>query len=299
MYQPKEIKVKQILNKTKRRDLWFLDDYTINPFSACSFNCLYCYIRGSKYGPDMQQAVQVKSNAPILLSKALSDRAARGQYGIIVMSSATDPYLKIEEQLNLTRKLLETIAFYKFPVHVITKSPLVLRDLDMLKKIEQNAILPKDLQGKVKGALVSFSFSTVDDDLARIFEPGAPVPSLRIAAMRNLKATGITTGVSLMPLLPYITDTDQQLNRAFEIFKELNMDYVMPAGLSLFGDTKADSKTLMMRAVKKHFPELLPAYKRLFKDSNRLPKTYQQALEAKFSRLRIAHNLPNRIYSPS
>src|SRR5258707_14792974 len=113
---PHEIQVKSILNKTKRRDPWFLDDYTLNPYSGCSFNCLYCYIRGSKYGVHMEDRLSVKTNAVELLEKELSRRAKKGEYGIIVVSSATDPYLQFEKELRLTRKLLEVILKFRFPV---------------------------------------------------------------------------------------------------------------------------------------------------------------------------------------
>src|SRR5256885_10043217 len=102
---PAEIQVKSILNKTKRRDSWFLDDYTINPYSGCAFNCLYCYIRGSKYGIHMEEKLAVKSNALEVLEKQLSNRAKKGQHGIIVLSSATDPYLQVEKEIQLTRKI--------------------------------------------------------------------------------------------------------------------------------------------------------------------------------------------------
>ena len=104
-----EIKVKSILNKHKKRDDWFLDDYSVNPYSGCSFNCIYCYIRGSKYGENMAKTLSVKINAPELLEKQLSRRAKRGEYGIIALSSSTEPYMPIEEKLKLTRKLLEII----------------------------------------------------------------------------------------------------------------------------------------------------------------------------------------------
>src|SRR5690606_19744524 len=119
---PHDIQAKSILNKTKRRDPWFLDDYTVNPYSGCSFNCLFCYIRGSKYGINMAEKVSVKENAAELLDKALAARAKKGQYGIIVLSSATDPYLHFEKETQLTRRLLEVILRHKFPVHVITRS---------------------------------------------------------------------------------------------------------------------------------------------------------------------------------
>src|SRR5262245_29721814 len=106
---PQEILAKSLLNKTKRRDSWFLDDYTINPYSGCSFNCLYCYIRGSKYGTHMEEKLSIKTNAIELLEKQLRSRAKKGQYGFIVLSSATDPYLQFEKEYLLTRRILEVI----------------------------------------------------------------------------------------------------------------------------------------------------------------------------------------------
>src|ERR1043165_2896540 len=103
---PTGIQVTSILNKTKRRDPWFLDDYTINSYNGCSFNCLYCYIRGSKYGEHMEDKLSVKTNALEVLDKELASRARKGQYGIIVISSATDPYLHFEREERLTRRIL-------------------------------------------------------------------------------------------------------------------------------------------------------------------------------------------------
>jgi DNA repair photolyase len=160
---PHRIQVATILNKTKRRDPWFLDDYTINPYSGCSFNCLYCYIRGSKYGEHMAERTSIKANALELLEKQLGNRAKKGQYGFIVLSSATDPYLHLEESEQLTRRILERILYFRFPVHIITKSQLVLRDVDLLRQIDRQAILPADLQGQLPhGALLTFSFSGTD-----------------------------------------------------------------------------------------------------------------------------------------
>src|SRR6185295_5285395 len=203
---PSEILVRSILNKTKRRDPWFLDDYTINPYSGCSFNCLYCYIRGSKYGTHMEEKLAVKINAPELLEKQLRNRAKKEQYGVIVLSSATDPYLQFEKEYGLTRKLLEIILRYRFPVHIITKSDLVTRDFDLLHKIEEAAILPADLAARRK-VFITFSFSTTDNTIGRQFEPGATPPDQRLETLKAALAAGFHSGVSLMPLLPYITDT--------------------------------------------------------------------------------------------
>ncbi len=100
-----EIQVKSVLNKHKKRDAWFLDDYSINPYMGCSVNCLYCYIRGSKYGINMAERLTAKINAPEILEKQLRLRTKKNEYGFIVLASATDPYMPIEEKYRLTEKL--------------------------------------------------------------------------------------------------------------------------------------------------------------------------------------------------
>ncbi len=290
-----EIEAKSILNKTKRRDPWFLDDYTINPFSGCSFNCLYCYIRGSKYGEHMERKLGVKINAPELLEKALANRAKKKQHGIIVLASATDPYLQIEKELKLTRQLLEVILKYRFPVHIITKSDLVIRDLDLLKEIDEKAILPKDLPGLERGTIITFSFSTIEEKVAAIFEPGATAPSIRLKTLEACANQGFLTGVSMMPLLPWISDTTQQLEAMFSAFKKHLAHYVFPGHLTLYGDDPSSSKALVMRAIEKHYPELMPKYLEYFKNRTDMPAYYKKAFYTKMSELGQKNGLRNRI----
>jgi len=269
---PEGIEVKSILNKTKRRDPWFLEDYTINPYSGCSFNCLYCYIRGSKYGEHMEEKVSVKTNAMELLDKQLGSRAKRGQYGIIVLSSATDAYLQFEKELRLTRQLLEIILKHRFPVHIITKSDLVVRDFDLLKQINEQAILPKDLENKLNDkVIITFSFSTLDNEIAKIFEPGATLPSKRLKTLELALGNGFLCGVSLMPLLPFITDNAVQLELMFDTFSKTGAKYILPATITLFGNGPADSKTLMLRAVEKHYPQLLEKYHNFLQMEQKCP----------------------------
>lgn len=293
---PHEIQVKSILNKTKRRDPWFLDDYTINPYSGCSFNCLYCYIRGSKYGANMEEKTAVKTNAPELLEKQLSSRAKKGQYGFIVLSSATDPYLQLEKEYGMTRRLLEIILHYRFPVHVITKSDLVTRDFDLLHQIDSQAILPGDLQQKLQHKVfITFSFSTIDNTIARQFEPGATPPDKRLETLRAAVASGFLTGVSLMPLLPYITDTKEHLQLMFSTFRDIGIHYIFPATIHLFGNSTSDSKTLVMRAVEKYYPEIFPRYKKFFGDSDEMPKYYREAFYKRMRELSAEFGIRNRI----
>ncbi|MEQ9426920.1 MAG: radical SAM protein [Cyclobacteriaceae bacterium] len=262
---PLEIQSKTILNKTKRRDPWFLDDYTVNPYSGCSFNCLFCYIRGSKYGEHMEQKLAVKTNAVDLLDKQLGIKAKKNQYGIIVLSSATDPYLQFEGDYGLTRQLLEIVLKYRFPVHVMTRSDLVLRDLDLLRQIKDVAILPEDLRGLNQKSFITFSFSSVDDDVSKIFEPGATLPGKRLVAMKECAKAGFLTGASLMPLLPGISDGEEHIREAITTLKDNGAKYAFPASLSLFGDGPSDSKTLMFRAIERHYPDLMDLYIGVFR----------------------------------
>ena len=293
---PHAIEVKTILNKKKSRDSWFLDDYTLNLYSGCSFNCLFCYIRGSKYGEHMESRLSYKKNALELLDKQLSNRAKKGQYGYIVMSSATDPYLQFEEELKLTRGALELILKYRFPVHMITRSDLVLRDVDLLRAIDINAILPEELKDKPgRGAIVTFSFSTIEDEVARVFEPGATLPSVRLRTHEAILSEGFLSGISMMPLLPYISDTGESLHAMFSRFRSLGSKYVMPATITLFGEGPSDSKTLVFRAIEKHYPHLSEKYRKLFSGSTELPDYYNRAFGRKAGELSGTYNLPDRI----
>jgi len=296
----RQVAVKSVLNKTKRRDTWFLDDYTVNPFSGCAFNCLYCYIRGSKYGEHMEEKLSLKSNVLEVLEKQLKLRAKKGQYGFVVVSSATDPYLPVEEDSQVTRHLLELLLHYRFPVHVITKSNRVARDFDILKRIDRESILPADLQPLLShAALITFSFSTLDDTVGKLFEPGAPSPTLRLQALQETLAAGFHSGVSLMPLIPYVTDTGENLHHMFSTFEATGAKYIFPATLTLFGEGPADSKTLVFRAIEKHYPHLTEKYRKLFAYGGQLPHWYRDAFAAKVKSLSETHGLKNTILEQS
>jgi len=291
-----EIKVKSILNKHKKRDDWFLDDYSVNPYSGCSFNCIYCYIRGSKYGENMAKTLSAKINAPELLEKQLSRRAKKGEYGIIALSSSTEPYMPIEEKLKLTRKLLEIILKYRYPVEIATKSKLVLRDLDLLKEIDKNAILPDDLKPKLKhGVIISFSISTLNDKLAKILEPGAPKPMERLETMKRCKERGFFTGVWFIPVLPFLSDSEEQVEETIKTVKEYGADFIFVGGLTLFGKGPADCKTLYYKFLEKYHPKLVPKYKSLYRIFFAPSKEYQKDLEEKSRRLCEKYGIKNRI----
>ena len=122
----REIKVKSLLNKHKKRDSCFLDDYTLNPYAGCSMGCIYCYTRGSKYGARQtpenvtNMDVALKADAASILKRQLKNRLRRGERGFIVLGSAAEAYPNVENDLKVTREILGLIKRFKFPVHVCT-----------------------------------------------------------------------------------------------------------------------------------------------------------------------------------
>ena len=268
----KEIFAKTILNRHKKRDPWFLDDYSLNPYQLCEFNCVYCYIRGSKYG-DMKRELAVKINAPAILERELFRRAERKEYGFIALSSATEPWMYIEEKHEITRKCLEIISKHNFPVHCLTKSSLILRDIDILKEIDENAVLPADLRGKLNnGVLITFSFSTLDENVRKIFEPNAPKVKERLDTVKELKDLGLKVGIAFIPLLPFISDSEERIEEMVKAAKELNVNYVFFGDLTLYGK----GKEIYFKVLERYFPELVEEYEKIYRGAY-LIRSYRNA----------------------
>ncbi len=248
----------------------------------------------------MAVTLSAKINAPELLERQLSRRAKKKDYGIIALSSSTEPYMPIEEKLGLTRKLLEVILKYKFPVHVLTKSTLVLRDLDLLKEIDKNAILPDDLKPKLKhGAIISFSISTIDEKLAKILEPGAPPPKERLKTMKKCKEKGFLTGIDLIPVLPYLSDSEDKLDEIIKTVKNYNADFVLVGSLTLFDKNPNSCKPMYYKVIKTYYPYLLPKYKNLFKLSSIPPKQYRSKLKKRVIMICEKYKMKHRITTQS
>lgn len=282
----KEITVKSILNKKKKRDDWFLDDYTLNPYEGCSFNCQYCYIRGSKYGENMADTLAVKINGAEVLDRQLAFRVKKDQYGIIALASATDPYIGAEQRYRITESFLHLILKHRFPLLMITRSSLILRDLDILKAIDRQAIHAPDLKDKLqRGVIVSFSFSTLDPQIASALEPGAPLPQERLEAMKKCREAGLMVGMNCIPTLPFISDTEEQLEQMVKAAKEYGAHYILIGGLTLFGNNPADSKVLYYKFLERKYPHLIPQYKKLYRIFFAPPPEYSKALKEKADRL--------------
>jgi len=288
--------VKSILNKHKKRDSWFLDDYSINPYEGCGFNCTYCYVHGSKYGENLAEKIVIKKDAAAILDKQLANRAKRNEFGFIAVGSATDAYMQVEGEIGLTRELLNVILKHKFPVFISTKSDLIKRDLDLLKQIDETAVLPADLkENPGRGVIISFSFSTLDETLAKQIEPGAPSPQKRLETLKLCSHNGFLCGVNAMPLLPFITDTDEEIGKIVEATKQYGANYILIAGLTLFGNEERDSKQLVFKFLRNNYPELIEKYEKMYGSVYYPSWQYQEQLKKRADSICKKYEIKNSI----
>jgi DNA repair photolyase len=271
--------VKSVLNKHKKRDSWFLDDYSVNPYEGCSCNCLYCYV-------NMEDGLAVKSNALEVLEKQLAARAKKNQFGFVAVGSGTDAYIHHEEKYRVTEGMLKLLLKYRFPVFISTKCTLITRDIELLKEIDRNAILPGDLQSKLeRGVILSVSVSTLDEKISKMLEPGAAPPLQRLELIKRLKQEGFLAGVNAIPVLPFISDTEDGLEKIISAAKEYEANYILAGGLTLFGNGVADSKTLFYKFLERYDQSLLAKYQQLYGSNFYTSFQYQNKLSERAKRL--------------
>ncbi len=263
----KEIHSKTILNHVRQPDTWFGLKYNMNLYRGCQHQCIYCDSRSECYRIENFADIHIKVNALELLADALPRKRVCGTIGF---GSMNDPYMPIEKEYNLTGRALEIIACHRFPVHILTKSDLVLRDLDTLREISQVY------------AAVSFTITTADDDLAAKVEPGAPRPSARYQAMHALAEAGITTGITMMPILPFLEDTVENITQIVTQAHENGASYIIPA----FGMTlRAGSREYYYDKLDKLFPGLTEKYIQRYGDSYQCSVPNWRELDDVFRRL--------------
>ena len=273
----KEIQAKVLLNRVPQPDTWFELRYNMNLYRGCQHQCIYCDSRSECYKIENFSDVLVKVNAVELLGEELARKRIKGTIGT---GSMNDPYMPVEHKYNLTGRSLEVIARHRFPVHIITKSDLVLKDLDVLLAIN-----------KVYAA-VTFSITTADDELARILEPGAPSPSRRYAAMKDLAGQGVLVGVTLMPVLPFIEDREENIIQIVDLAKENGASYVIPSfGMSL----RDRQRNYYYDKLDTHFPGLSQKYQRTFGNQYHAPANHAGRLRAVFLERCEKHGLTTGI----
>ncbi len=278
---------KTILRRHKRVDSWFLSRYGMNLFRGCTHACAYCDGRAEQYRVPgvFDRDIQVKENAAEVLAREIdpSRRRKPMKRGFVLLGGGvSDSYQPLERQVQITRSVLEVLAESAFPVHVLTKSNLVLRDLDLLLHINE------------RRTLVSMSLSTVDDELARVFEPGCPSPTERLAALRKLGEAGIATGVFLMPVVPGMSDSAAQIDAAVAAAKDAGVSFVTFGGMTLKPGRQTSH---FMEVMQRHDAAGVPGVQALY-DGNQWghpPKAYHAELNRRFGLAVQRHAMPPRI----
>lgn len=271
--------VRSLLNRCiSKREMPFT--WTINPYRGCEFACKYCYARYThefmemRDGVEFEQKIYAKQHAAELLRQELR-KVKSGES--IALGTATDPYQPIERKLEITRAILQEFARHSgFEIGIVSKSAMIVRDVDVLQEISRRNHIT-----------VNFTVTTIDAELARILEPRAPRPDLRLEALGKLRSAGIRAGVICAPVLPGITDSPKQLEAVVRAAAEANANYIYANPLFL----KPCSAAVFLPFLKEHFPHLTPDYEQRFKDQAFLPKAYRKRVSELFAQLRRKYHI--------
>jgi DNA repair photolyase len=248
----REIQCRSILTKSGIEGV----DYALNPYVGCAHACAYCYATFMKRFTGHKEAwgafVDVKSNAAEVLARQLR----RAKPGNVNLGTVTDAYQPLEAEYGVTRACLEALTDWEQPITILTKSALVLRDLDLVKQL-------RDVE-------VAFTITTLDDELRQQFEPGASPISERLAALHTLAEAGIRTWAFCGPLLPFLSDGEPEIDALFAELKRARVGAVLVDSLNLRGAAWGNVR----RVLEAYYPDLIPGYQRLAGDR----KPYHAAL---------------------
>jgi len=253
-----EMKAKTILRKAKKIDSWFLSRYNMNIYRGCQHACVYCDGRNEKYQVegDFGKSVTIKINASELLEAELGkyfENSRKRPDIIMVGGGVGDSYQPVDKDYQLTKNILTILEKHAIPIHILTKSNLILRDMNIIKKINNTK------------AIVSMSFSSVDDELSELLEPGVASPSERLAVLQEFKNAGISCGMYLMPTIPYITDSPEKIEECFQKASQLDLDFIVYAGLTL---KEGRQKQFFYNFLEQYYPELIDQYDDLYQEGN-------------------------------
>jgi len=254
--------------------------WTINPYRGCEFACKYCYARYThefmemRDGLEFEQKIYVKQHAAGLLRHDLH-RVKPGE--AIALGTATDPYQPAERRYEVTRAILQEFARHRgYELGIVSKSNLMVRDLDVLKEVSKQNRLS-----------VHITITTLNVELARILEPRAPRPDLRLDAVRTLARAGLRVGVSCSPVIPGITDSPKDLETVISSAAAAGADYVFANPLFL----KPCSAAVFLPFLEQNFPHLAQNYRQRYQDRAFLPPAYAKRLSQLIARLREKYKI--------
>src|ERR671911_539515 len=261
-----EVRAKSALNRVPGSSLPF--NWTVNAFRGCSHACTYCFARGThRYldlnpGRDFEREIVVKVNAPEVLRRELARPS--WQFEHVAMGTNTDPYQWVEGRYKLMRGIWEALRDFRNPCSILTKSPLVLRDLDLLRQIAE-----------VADVSACLSVPTLDEKAWRATEPHTPNPRARLEAVGELNRAGIPTSVLIAPLMPGINDAPEQVTKIAELA-------TANGATSIGGNTRflrGSVRTVFFDWLREHRPDLLPRYEELYRRGAYLPEAQRIEIE--------------------
>jgi len=285
--------VKSILNRCDSQRVPF--EWTINPYRGCEFACKYCYARYThEYmeldGGEFEKKIYVKKDAASLLAWDVARKysyASEASGGTrpdhIAIGTATDPYQPAEREYGVTRTCLEELAKKEgLSVSIITKSDQIVRDIDVLKRISERSNLSIDI-----------TITTLRTRLARMLEPRAPRPDLRLAAVRQLTRSGLAVGVSASPLIPGITDREGDLEAVAAASREMGAQWFF-SGVLFLMPSSAKQFFPFLRA---KFPRLVQQYEKWFGKSGYAPEEYRRRIAERVARIRQTYGFRSRPFA--
>jgi len=277
--------VKSILNECHSERVPFR--WTVNPYRGCEFGCRYCYARYThEYlelnGGDFESKIYVKQNAGPLAERDLSQQPIWGEH--IAIGTATDPYQPAEREFKATRAVLEKMAEREgLSLSITTKSNQVVRDIDLLRRIAARSALT-----------IHITVTTLRTRLARLLEPRAPRPDLRMEAVRKLGDAGLAVGVNAMPILPGLTDRDADLDRLFLAARDAGAQWIA-ANVVFLMPTSWKS---MLSFLDEKFPKLARQYRDWFNGYGDAPEAYRKEISQRVEHLRRKYDLRSRPPTP-
>ena len=248
------IKAKTILSKVKYGNEWYGIDYNMNLYRGCPHGCIYCDSRSNCYHIDNFDIPACKENALLILENELSKKK---EHGVIGIGSMSDTYNPQEIKYEQTRGALKLLSKYNFGVSIDTKSDLILRDIDLLKEINSK-----------NNVIIKFTITTPHDELSKIIEPHVCVSSKRLKAIKTLSDNGIFVGIMMNPLLPFITDNEEDIKKLVKLAHENGAKFIQTfMGMTL----RENQRDYYYDMLDKHFKGLKDKYIKYYGDKYNCP----------------------------
>lgn len=255
------IQAKTIISGYETSNAWFGKNYNMNIYKGCCHGCIYCDSRSECYRIENFDEVRAKDNALALIAREL---ASKRRTGVIGTGAMSDPYNPFEKKYRLTRGALELIHVHRFGIAIVTKSDLVTRDIDILNSIKVHSPV-----------LVKITITTAEDELGKKLEPYAAESSRRFAAIKELAANGIFTGILLMPVLPFLEDNSSNISEIIRLAYNNGAKFIYPA----FGVTlRQNQREWFYERLDENFPGLKQKYIKQFGNAYECRSPNAQAL---------------------